>query len=109
MALLRLLAGMGMGAAMPNATTLLSEYVPPRRRSLLITIMFSGFTLGSAVIGFIAGIMIPHFGWRSVLLVGGITPLVLVPFLVALPAGIRPIHGAAWRRRRAKSQRCSAG
>jgi len=44
MALLRLLAGMGMGAAMPNATTLLSEYVPLRRRSLLITIMFSGFT-----------------------------------------------------------------
>jgi AAHS family 4-hydroxybenzoate transporter-like MFS transporter len=73
-----------MGAAMPNATTLLSEYVPQRRRSLLITIMFSGFTLGSAAIGFIAGTMIPHFGWRSVLLVGGITPLVLVPFLVAL-------------------------
>jgi MFS transporter, AAHS family, 4-hydroxybenzoate transporter len=33
MALLRLLAGMGMGAAMPNATTLLSEYAPLRRRS----------------------------------------------------------------------------
>ncbi|HUE65595.1 MAG TPA: MFS transporter [Rhizomicrobium sp.] len=84
MALLRLLAGMGMGAAMPNATTLLSEYVPQRRLSLLITIMFSGFSLGSAAIGFIAGYMIPHFGWRSVLLVGGITPLVLVPFLLAL-------------------------
>ena len=69
---------------MPNATTLLSEYVPQRRRSLLITIMFSGFTFGSAVIGFIAGYLIPHFGWRAVLLVGGITPLVLVPFLVVL-------------------------
>jgi AAHS family 4-hydroxybenzoate transporter-like MFS transporter len=90
MALLRVLAGMGMGAAMPNATTLLSEYVPQRRRSLLITIMFSGFTLGSAVIGFIAGVLIPHFGWRSVLLVGGITPLVLVPFLIAfLPESAR--------------------
>jgi len=97
MALLRLLAGMGMGAAMPNATTLLSEYVPQRRRSLLITIMFSGFSLGSAGIGFIAGTMIPHFGWRSVLLVGGITPLVLVPFLVALlPESARymALHGA---------------
>jgi AAHS family 4-hydroxybenzoate transporter-like MFS transporter len=90
MALLRLLAGMGMGAAMPNATTLLSKYVPLRRRSLLITIMFSGFTLGSAAIGFIAGTMIPHFGRRSVLLVGGITPLLLVPFLVAfLPESAR--------------------
>src|SRR5271165_5396440 len=97
MALLRLLAGMGMGAAMPNATTLLSEYAPLRRRSLMITIMFSGFTLGSAAIGFIAGYMIPHFGWRSVLLVGGITPLVLVPFLVALlPESARymALHGA---------------
>lgn len=97
MALLRLLAGMGMGAAMPNATTLLSEYVPQRRRSLLLTVMFSGFTFGSAVIGFIAGFMIPHFGWRSVLLVGEITPLVLVPFLVALlPESARymALHGS---------------
>jgi AAHS family 4-hydroxybenzoate transporter-like MFS transporter len=86
-----------MGAAMPNATTLLSEYVPQRHRSLLITIMFSGFTLGSAAIGFIAGILIPHFGWRSVLLVGGITPLVLVPLLIAfLPESARymALHGA---------------
>jgi AAHS family 4-hydroxybenzoate transporter-like MFS transporter len=84
MALLRLFGGMGMGAAMPNATTLLSEYVPLRRRSLFVTMMFSGFTLGSAAIGFIAAYLIPHFGWRSVLLAGGVAPLVLVPFLVAL-------------------------
>jgi AAHS family 4-hydroxybenzoate transporter-like MFS transporter len=97
MALLRLLAGMGMGAAMPNAVTLLSEYAPLRCRSLLITIMFSGFTLGSAAIGFIAGYMIPYFGWRSVLLVGGLTPLVLVPFIVALlpeSAQYMALHGA---------------
>jgi AAHS family 4-hydroxybenzoate transporter-like MFS transporter len=64
----------------------------------LITIMFSGFTLGSAAIGFIAGTMIPHFGWRSVLLVGGITPLLLVPFLaVLLPESARymALRGAA--------------
>jgi MFS transporter, AAHS family, 4-hydroxybenzoate transporter len=48
MALQRLLAGIGMGTAMPNTTTLLSEYAPQRRRSLMITIMFTGFNLGSA-------------------------------------------------------------
>ena len=84
MALLRLLAGMGMGAALPNATTLLSEYAPQRRRALLVNVMFSGFALGSAAIGFIAGFLIPHFGWRSVLLVGGITPLALTPFILAV-------------------------
>ena len=49
MAILRLLAGMGMGAAMPNASTLLSKYAPQRRRSLMITIMFTGFNLGSEI------------------------------------------------------------
>jgi AAHS family 4-hydroxybenzoate transporter-like MFS transporter len=97
MAILRFLAGTGMGAAMPNASTLLSEYAPQRRRSLMITIMFTGFNLGSAVIGFAAGYMIPHYGWRSVLMLGGIVPLALVPFLILfLPESARllALHGA---------------
>ncbi|BAQ47618.1 MULTISPECIES: MFS transporter [Methylobacterium] len=90
MALLRFLAGTGMGAAMPNTSTLLSEYAPLRRRSLMITIMFTGFNLGSAAIGFAAAHMIPAYGWRSVLLLGGAVPLALVPFLVLfLPESAR--------------------
>jgi MFS transporter, AAHS family, 4-hydroxybenzoate transporter len=98
MALLRLLAGIGMGAAMPNATTLLSEYAPQRRRSLMITIMFTGFNLGSAAIGFAAGYLIPLHGWRSVLLLGGAIPLALVPVLIGfLPESARLLasRGAA--------------
>ena len=82
MAAFRLLAGMGMGVAMPNATTLLSKYAPQRRRSLLITIMFTVFNLGSAVIGFAAAYLIPPYGWRSVLLLGGAVPLALHPLLL---------------------------
>jgi AAHS family 4-hydroxybenzoate transporter-like MFS transporter len=81
MAALRLLTGIGLGAAMPNTTTLLSEYAPLKRRALMITIMFTGFNLGSALIGFVAGWLIPSHGWRSVLVFGGVLPLVLVPFL----------------------------
>lgn len=101
MAILRLLAGMGMGAAMPNASTLLSEYAPLRRRSLMITIMFTGFNLGSAAIGFAAGYLIPLHGWRSVLLLGGAVPLLLVPILVLfLPESARwlALRGAEARR-----------
>ena len=90
MAVLRLLAGMGMGAAMPNATTLMSEYAPQRRRSLMITIMFTGFNLGSAAVGLAAGFLIPLYGWRSVLVLGGVVPLLLVPLLaVFLPESAR--------------------
>ncbi|MBN8283249.1 aromatic acid/H+ symport family MFS transporter [Zoogloea sp.] len=84
MALLRLLTGLGLGAAMPNTTTLLTEYVPERSRSFLVATMFTGFNLGSAMIGFIAAHLIPEHGWRSVLVLGGALPLALLPFLFFL-------------------------
>jgi MFS transporter, AAHS family, 4-hydroxybenzoate transporter len=101
MAVLRLLAGMGMGAAMPNASTLLSEYPPQRRRSLMITIMFTGFNLGSALIGFAAAYLIPSHGWRSVMFLGGAVPLALIPILVIfLPESARllALRGAGSRK-----------
>jgi MFS transporter, AAHS family, 4-hydroxybenzoate transporter len=81
---LRFLTGLGLGGAMPNAITLTSEYCPQRRRSLMVTSMFCGFTLGSALGGVVAAHMVPLYGWRSVLLLGGVLPLVLVPLLVLL-------------------------
>lgn len=84
MALLRLLTGVGLGAAMPNASTLLTEYVPERSRSLLVTLMFTGFNLGSGAVGFLAAAVIPGHGWRAVLELGGAMPLVLAPLLALL-------------------------
>lgn len=98
MAILRLLSGIGLGAAMPNTTTLLSEYAPQRRRALMITIMFTGFNLGSALIGFAAGWLIPSHGWRSVLILGGALPLALIPLQIwLLPESARllAVHGAS--------------
>ncbi|WP_310632681.1 MFS transporter [Paraburkholderia sp.] len=98
MAVLRLLTGIGLGAAMPNTTTLLSEYAPQRKRALMITIMFTGFNLGSALIGFVAGWLIPTHGWRTVLIVGGALPLLMIPLhLWLLPESARllAVRGAA--------------
>ena len=87
---LRLLTGLGLGAAMPNATTLLSEYTPERIRSLLVTSMFCGFNLGMACGGFVSAKMIPSLGWQSLLLLGGILPLVLaVVLMIWLPESAR--------------------
>jgi AAHS family 4-hydroxybenzoate transporter-like MFS transporter len=85
----RFLTGMGLGAAIPNATTLLAEYAPARRRAFLVNSMFCGFTLGAAGGGFLAAVIIPAFGWRSVFIVGGIVPLVLAIIALALPESIR--------------------
>ena len=40
------LTGLGLGAAMPNAITLISEYAPQRCRSLAINTMYCGFRAG---------------------------------------------------------------
>ena len=87
---LRFLTGVGLGAAMPNAVTLMSEFCPDQRRATLTNAMFCGFPLGAAFGGFLAAWMIPNFGWRSVLVLGGVTPLVLVVLLVLfLPESVR--------------------
>lgn len=87
---LRLLTGIGLGAAMPNATTLLSEYTPERLKSLLVTSMFCGFNLGMASGGFVSAKLIPAYGWHSLLLLGGVLPLMLaVVLLVWLPESAR--------------------
>ena len=82
--------GLGLGAAMPNAVTLTSEYCPDRQRAMLTNAMFCGFPLGAAFGGFLASWMIPHWGWRSVLVLGGVTPLILmVVMLLVLPESVR--------------------
>jgi AAHS family 4-hydroxybenzoate transporter-like MFS transporter len=87
---LRFVTGLGLGAAMPNAVTLMSEYCPDHRRATLTNTMFCGFPVGAAVGGFLAAWMIPQFGWRSVLYLGGAAPVVLVVLLVLLmPESVR--------------------
>lgn len=87
---LRFLTGMGLGGAMPNAITLTSEFCPDKRRSFLTTLMFCGFTLGSALGGLAAAQLVAGYGWSSVLLLGGIVPLLLVPvLLLTLPESVR--------------------
>ena len=87
---LRFLTGLGLGAAMPNAATLMSEYAPERRRALLVNLMFVGFPIGSSLGGFISAWMIPHYGWQSVLVLGGVMPLALaVALIFMLPESAR--------------------
>ncbi|WP_390903436.1 MFS transporter [Serratia proteamaculans] len=86
----RFMTGLGLGAAMPNVGTLISEYAPEKKRSFIITVVFCGFTFGAALGGFAASWIIPQMGWHALLLLGGILPLLSVPLLIAkLPESVR--------------------
>src|SRR5690606_1080326 len=61
---LRFVAGLGMGSIIPNATALIGEYSPKRRRVTLIMTITVGFTAGAALGGFVAAWLMPLYGWR---------------------------------------------
>lgn len=112
LAILRFITGIGLGAAMPNAVTLMSEYCPDRRRAMLTNAMFCGFPLGAALGGFLAAWMIPHWGWRSVLLLGGAAPLLVgIAIVLVLPESVRFLlaRGARQELVRATLRRISSG
>ncbi len=79
---LRFLAGLGIGGSIPLVITLITEYAPPRIRARVLSLIFAGFPLGWALAAVISMLLIPHFGWKVVLLVGGVFPLLLLPFLL---------------------------
>jgi AAHS family 4-hydroxybenzoate transporter-like MFS transporter len=87
---LRFLTGLGLGGAMPNAIAMTAEYAPKRRQATMVMVMFCGFPLGASFAGFISAYLIPAFGWRSVLYLGGVLPIALAPLLlIELPESIR--------------------
>lgn len=86
----RFLTGMGLGASMPNTVTILSEFAPLRYRSWMITTIYCGFSLGAASCGLVTIWLLKYYSWRSVLVFGGVIPLVFALILLfTLPESIR--------------------
>src|SRR5439155_6833543 len=86
----RVLTGLGMGGAMPNAIALTSEYMPARSRNAAVMTMFCGFSFGSACAGWVAAAVVRQFGWQAVFVVGGSAPILFAIVLIGLlPESIR--------------------
>jgi AAHS family 4-hydroxybenzoate transporter-like MFS transporter len=87
---LRLVTGLGLGGALPNAIALASEYAPHKRRGTVVTFVGSGISLGAIGSGMAAAQLIATVGWRAVFVVGAVLPLLLAAALVrALPESLR--------------------
>jgi benzoate transport len=79
---LRLLTGIGLGAAVPCAIGLTSEFSPKRIRATFVLLIYVGYSFGFSIAGFCSGALIPIYGWVGPLWVGGIGPLVLTLLLM---------------------------
>ena len=104
---LRFLAGIGLGCAVPNAIALNTEYAPKRLRATMVTLMFLGYTIGAALGGAAAAVLIPRFGWGAVFIAGGVAPLVVAALCARwLPESVRfqLLKGGAGERARRQLQ-----
>jgi len=87
--IVRFIAGISLGAIVPNAVSLAGEFSPARIRVTTMMIISSGFILGGVVGGVISAIVIPLWGWEGIFIIGGIVPLfLLILMLVKLPESL---------------------
>jgi AAHS family 4-hydroxybenzoate transporter-like MFS transporter len=93
---LRVLTGLGLGGAMPCAGPLLAEYMPARRRSFFVSLMYCGFPLGASAGGFMAAVLIPRLGWPGVFVIGGVLPVILAVCMSVLPESLSFMVANNW-------------
>jgi AAHS family 4-hydroxybenzoate transporter-like MFS transporter len=90
--ILRLLTGLALGGYYPVAASLLVDYSPIGSRGTAVTMLTVGSAVGAAICGVLAAFVVPSFGWRSLFIVGGVLPLLMLPliFLCVPPGSAQP-------------------
>jgi len=74
-AILRILSGVGLGACIPVAVTLMAESAPTSKRGFFTSSIMSFYIFGWVVAGIVAIYIVPVFGWRVCYLTGGLPAL----------------------------------
>lgn len=101
LAVWRLLAGCGLGAAVPVTIALVSEWAPAAKRVRIVTVMSMGFPIGASSAGLIAPLLTSRWGWEGLFVYGGVSPLViavLVWLSVREPPRSVARENPVWRR-----------
>ena len=75
---LRFIAGLGIGGVMPNIVAQMTEYSPKKIRSLMTTVMFSGYAIGGILAAVLGKQFIGDYGWQFVFIAAG-APVLLIP------------------------------
>jgi len=88
--LARTMTGIGLGGALSNVISLVSEFAPTRYRATMVSLMYAAFPVGGVLGGPLSHHVMSHFGWQAVFIIGGVTPLILLLALAfVLPESVR--------------------
>lgn len=92
---LRLVVGLGLGAELPVASTLVSEFAPPRIRGRIVVLLEGFWAVGwllAAVVGYLV-VPASDDGWRWALAIGALPALYAVVIRIGLPESVRFLVG----------------
>ncbi|HET6312377.1 MAG TPA: MFS transporter, partial [Chloroflexia bacterium] len=87
----RLIAGLGLGGELPVASTLVSEWSPPKVRGRMLVLLESFWAYGWTIAALIAFLLVPLFGgdtgtgWRVAFAIGALPALYVLYTRRALP------------------------
>jgi len=81
----RFIFGVGMGAQVPVATSMLSEMVPSRLRAKYIAFFIATLPLGIAASGLLNFLFFPYLGWRGMFVLEALFALWVVVLWKYLP------------------------
>ncbi|MFC8687402.1 MFS transporter [Brevibacillus porteri] len=79
MLLFRFLMGLGLGAELPVASTLVNEFAPPEKRGSTVVLLESFWAVGWIAAAVISYFVIPDYGWRVAVMIGAL-PVVYALF-----------------------------
>jgi len=71
-AILRVLSGVGLGACIPIAVTVMAESAPTKNRGFFTSSIMSFYILGWVIAGIVAIYVVPVLGWRVCYLIGAL-------------------------------------
>jgi len=88
---LRFLVGLGLGAELPIASTLVSEFAPARIRGRIIVILESFWAVGWTAAALIGYLVVPQGdnGWRWALALGAVPAVWAIFVRLRLPESVR--------------------
>jgi AAHS family cis,cis-muconate transporter-like MFS transporter len=95
-AVVRFISSLGIGC-MVLVTTLVAEYVPTQRRSLILGALQTGISAGYIVVIALSNWILPHYGWRTLYYVSALPVLLAlaIKIVVPEPANWQAIRAAA--------------
>ncbi len=79
--LTRVLAGVGLGGAMPTLIALMAEISGGRKTTSAVTTMICGQPLGGIVSGLMGRSVGAEYGWQSLFVIGGVLTMIIVPLM----------------------------